>query len=81
MAFFRQSDAKMLRAAYEVSTGLLSFVVALGLGWWFGRLLDRWFGTSPWLMVAFSLLGLAAGALNVYRTVAVAMKPPPVDRG
>jgi F0F1-type ATP synthase assembly protein I len=79
MAFFRRSDANMLRTAYELSAGMLSFIVALVLGWWFGRLLDRWFGTAPWLMVAFSVLGLAAGALNVYRTVSGAMKPPAAD--
>jgi F0F1-type ATP synthase assembly protein I len=77
MAFFRRSDAVMLRTAYELSAGLLSFIVAAVLGWWFGRWLDRHLGTAPWLMVAFSGLGLAAGALNVYRTVSGAMKPPP----
>jgi F0F1-type ATP synthase assembly protein I len=77
MAFFRRSDAVMLRTAYELSAGLLSFIVAAVLGWWFGRWLDGHLGTAPWLMVAFSALGLAAGALNVYRTVSGAMKPPP----
>ena len=38
MAFFRKSDADMLRTAYELSAGLLSFVIALGIGWWlYGR--------------------------------------------
>jgi F0F1-type ATP synthase assembly protein I len=79
MAFFRRSDANMLRTAYELSAGMLSFIIALVLGWWFGRWLDRQLGTAPWLMVGFSVLGLAAGALNVYRTVSGAMKPPASD--
>ena len=58
----------MLRTAWELSAGMLSFVVAIVLGWWFGRLLDRWLGTAPWLMAAFSALGLVAGAMNVYRS-------------
>ena len=81
MSFFRKSDANMLRTAYELSAGLLSFIVAAALGWWFGRLLDGWFGTAHWLTWAFSVLGIVAGALNVYRTVSSAMKPPATDSG
>jgi F0F1-type ATP synthase assembly protein I len=81
MPVFRKSDANMLRTAYELSAGLLSFIVAIVIGWWFGRLVDRWLGTAPWLMVAFSVLGVVAGALNVYRTVSGAMKPPGTGSG
>ncbi len=66
----------MLRTAYELSAGMLSFVVALGLGWWLGRTLDRWLGSAPWLTGAFTAIGLAAGVLNVYRTLARAVRPP-----
>lgn len=65
----------MMRTAWELSAGMLSFVLALAMGWWFGRVLDAWLGTAPWLMAVFSALGFAAGILNVYRTVARAMKP------
>ena len=81
MSFFRKSDANMIRTAWELSAGLLSFVVAIAIGWWFGRLLDRWLGTAPWLMIVFSVFGLAAGAMNVYRTVLGAMKPPSTRSG
>jgi ATP synthase protein I len=73
MAFLRKSDAAMVRMAYDLSAGVLSFVVALGIGWWVGRTLDRWIGTTPWMAVVFSLLGLAAGALNVVRTLSRAL--------
>jgi ATP synthase protein I len=76
MSFFRPSDANMLRTAWELSAGLLSFVVALAIGWWFGRTLDGWLGTSPWLTSIFALLGVAAGVLNVYRTVSRALRAP-----
>ncbi len=59
----------MLRTAYELSAGMLSFVVAIAIGWWFGGTLDRWLGTAPWLSRVFVTLGLVAGALNVYRTL------------
>jgi ATP synthase protein I len=77
MPEFNKSDANMVRTAYELSAGLLSFVVALAIGWWFGRLLDRWLGTSPWLTAVFVLLGCVAGAMNVYRTVSRAIGPNP----
>ena len=66
---FNKSDANMLRTAWELSAGLLSFVVALGIGWWVGQWLDRRFGTGPWLTIVFVVFGLAAGLLNVYRTM------------
>ena len=82
----RQSDANMLSTAWELSAGLLSFVVAIAIGWWFGGVLDRSLGTAPWLMTVFTALGLVAGVLNVYRTVSRAMRssrtqrpPPPVQ--
>ena len=31
-------------------------------------LLDRWLGTTPFLLIVFFFLGAAAGMLNVYRT-------------
>jgi F0F1-type ATP synthase assembly protein I len=75
MAFFRKSDATMLRTAYELSAGMLSFVVAIALGWWLGRVVDRAFGTAPWVTLVGSALGLVAGVLNVYRTLSRALGP------
>lgn len=71
---FNKSDATMLRTAWELSAGLLSFVIALGIGYWVGLTLDRWLGTAPWLEAVFLLLGFAAGVLNVYRTMSRAMR-------
>jgi ATP synthase protein I len=30
-------------------------------------LLDRWLGSSPWLLIVFFVLGAAAGIMNVIR--------------
>src|SRR4030081_3501196 len=70
---FNKSDANMLRTAWELSAGMLSFVIALGLGYWFGLTLDRWWGTAPWLTRIFVAFGFVAGALNIYRTMTRAM--------
>ena len=64
-----------MRTAGALSAVGLAFVLALALGFWFGHLLDTWLGTSPWFAIVFFFLGLAAGILNVYRTVARALGP------
>jgi F0F1-type ATP synthase assembly protein I len=70
----------MVRTAWELSAGLLSFVVALGLGWAVGRWLDRSLGTRPWLTVVFSAFGFVAGVLNVHRTLTRALNEPRAPR-
>lgn len=47
----------------------VELVVALAMGVGIGVLLDRWLGTTPWLMLVFILLGAAAGFLNIYRVM------------
>ncbi len=42
-------------------------VVALAVGAGIGYFLDKWLGTTPWLMIVFFFLGAAAGILNVVR--------------
>ena len=45
----------------------VEFVSAIFVGVAIGVLLDYWFGTKPWLMVVFFLMGSAAGFLNIFR--------------
>ena len=53
-----------LGLAFRVSVEIVSAVaVGVAIGW----LADEWFGTRPWLMLVFIVLGGAAGMLNVYR--------------
>jgi len=66
----------MLRTAWELSAGLLSFVFALGIGWWVGQWIDARLGTAPWLTLLFVAFGLVAGVLNVYRTMSRVMARP-----
>jgi len=42
-------------------------IVGVGVGGFIGWLLDRWLGTTPWLLVLFVTLGFAAGLMNVIR--------------
>ena len=57
-----------VRTIGALSTVGFSFVLAIVIGAYVGWVLDKWLGTSPWLFFLFFVLGLAAGALNVYRT-------------
>jgi ATP synthase protein I len=45
----------------------VEIVSALVIGVGIGLLLDYWFGTQPWFMLLFFILGAAAGVMNVYR--------------
>ncbi|GMT43013.1 MAG: hypothetical protein IEMM0002_1424 [bacterium] len=44
---------------------VVSIFIGFGVGYW----LDKRFDTSPVFMLVFSLLGVAAGFLNVYKTL------------
>ncbi|MGL4810625.1 MAG: AtpZ/AtpI family protein [Beijerinckiaceae bacterium] len=52
--------AKGLRMSAEFVAGV---GVGVGLGW----ACDRYFGTSPWGLILFMLLGFGAGMMNVMR--------------
>lgn len=53
-----------LGLAFRVGVELISAVaVGTAIGWG----LDKWLDTRPWLMLAFIVLGGAAGIINVYR--------------
>jgi ATP synthase protein I len=59
----KRSDSSLgvaLRLSFDI---IAAVVVGAGMGW----LLDRWFGTAPFLFIVFFFLGAAAGFLNVIR--------------
>ncbi len=47
----------------------VELVAGVAVGGAIGFGLDRWWGTRPWLMVAFLFLGFAGGLMNAYRAV------------
>ena len=52
-------------AAFKLSTEL---VAAVAIGTIIGFILDKTFGTTPWLIIIFFFLGVAAGIVNVFRS-------------
>ena len=50
----------------------IQFPVAIAIGYFFGRQLDFWFNTKPWLTAVFSLFGIIAGFINLFQLSATA---------
>jgi ATP synthase protein I len=68
-------DARMIRTIGQLSTIGLAFVFALVMGFAGGYWLDGLLGTKPWLSLLGFGLGLAAGILNVVRTMRIVSAP------
>lgn len=70
-------DARTLRTIGQLSTIGLAFVFAIVLGFAGGYWIDRWLGTAPWFSLLGFAVGLAAGILNVVRTMKAVSQPGP----
>jgi len=62
-------DPSVLRQLARLSTIGISLVAATAIGLLMGYGLDWLLGTMPWLTMAFTLFGIAAGFLNLFRDV------------
>jgi ATP synthase protein I len=62
-------EPSLLRQLARLSTIGISLVAATAIGLLIGYGLDRLLGTSPWLTMLFTLFGIAAGFLNLFRDV------------
>ena len=51
--------------AFKLSTELVS---AVAVGTIIGFILDKTFGTKPWLILIFFFVGVVAGIINVFRS-------------
>ena len=71
-----KTTGESLRSAGALSTVGLAFVLALVIGFWIGDRLDTWLKTAPLFTLVFFFAGLAAGILNVVRTVSRAFPSP-----
>jgi ATP synthase protein I len=57
------------KALGELSTIGLTLVLSTVIGLAGGYYLDRWLGSSPWLTLIGLLFGIAAGFVNLFRSV------------
>lgn len=63
----RSRKAAALRRIADASSIGLAFPIAIALGYFWGKGLDRMLGTSPWLTYVFAGFGVAAGFVNAFR--------------
>ena len=64
---FKQNNhnSTSIGAAFKLSTELVS---AVAVGTIIGFILDKTFGTKPWLILIFFFVGVIAGIINVFRS-------------
>lgn len=65
----REDQSGWVRNAAMASQIGIFLAVATIIGWWIGQALDKRFGTTPYLMALFTLLGVAAGFIEMFRVV------------
>ena len=60
-----KTQASSLGTAFKMSTELVS---AVAVGTIIGFILDKTFGTKPWLILIFFFVGAIAGIINVIKS-------------
>jgi ATP synthase protein I len=69
----------MRRLAEMTSIGLI-LPSSIAVGLFLGYYLDRWLGTAPWLLLIFTLLGVASGLISLLRAIKKDLQDePPAD--
>lgn len=63
----REDQRKWIRNAGQASSIGFVLVISTIIGYAIGTWLDKKLGTAPWLMFVFSLLGIVAGFVEVFR--------------
>ena len=58
-------NSSSIGAAFKLSTELVS---AVAVGTIIGFILDKTFGTKPWLILIFFFVGVIAGIMNVIKS-------------
>jgi len=61
------SEPPRFRRLAELSSLGLMLPSSIAVGLFLGYLLDKWLGTHPWLLIVFTLLGVASGFLSLLR--------------
>ena len=60
-----EESSSSMGAAFKMSTELVAHVV---VGTIIGFILDKTFGTKPWLILIFFFVGVIAGIVNVFKS-------------
>ena len=60
-----KANSSSIGTAFKLSTELVS---AVAVGTIIGFILDKTFGTKPWLIIIFFFVGVVAGIINVIKS-------------
>ena len=63
----KKYNRELLRSLYMISQLGLTIAVCVIIGVLLGRFLDNVFGTQPFLLIIFSLLGAGAGFRSIFQ--------------
>lgn len=63
------SERRWIQGMAMASQIGIFLALSVAIGWFVGQWLDGWLGTAPWLMILFTLFGIAAGFLEMFRVV------------
>jgi len=55
------------RKVAELSSLVLMLPSSIAVGLFFGYFLDKFFGTQPWLLLTFTILGVISGFYSLLR--------------
>ena len=61
----KKHNPSTIGSAFKLSTELVS---AVAVGTIIGFILDKTFGTKPWLIIIFFFIGVIAGIINVIKS-------------
>ena len=61
----KNQNSSSIGAAFKISTEL---VAAVAVGTIIGFILDKTFGTKPWLIIIFFFIGVVTGIINVIKS-------------
>lgn len=73
----RQAGLKQITLLTAIPT-----LMVLGpiIGWFLGRYLDRKWGTDPWMMILFIVLGFVASGRETWKLIKLASPPAESDK-
>jgi F0F1-type ATP synthase assembly protein I len=77
----RRKQARAVRRIGDASAVGLAFPIAIAIGYFWGKALDAYLGTAPWLKYVFTGFGVVAGFLNAIRvSIQVGREEDEADR-
>ncbi len=66
------------RKLAAMSSLAMTLPASIAVGLFFGYWLDKWLGTKPWMLMVWTLLGVASGLITLVRGLRKYEKDPDI---